>query len=472
MTALVWERLSGTVLVGRFELRELIKAGARFAVFGGWDKVSGKPILMQVFQNPDGPLLQRFQEARYLSHPNLLKVLAEGRDETSQLAYAASERPEQFLGQFLARRPVKVEDAIRVTGNLVDALAYLHSEGLVYCNLGGDTVCRIGGQWSLADFSQLRLPSQGDAKELRQSMVRNVDLPPEAFEGVVSPAWDVWTLGTLLRYAMTTDYPGAPRGRQLRGLDLPHPFDSIVRDCLEPDPAARISLEEVRRRLHEEPPAVRPPYVVPGKIPSDGLRKVPPGMAAVMAVAGGALSLALVLGTAALMGYGGTPGAPMAKPEVVTEADRIVQEPSPGRSVAAPLETEIGAVLNQWVESTRTRDAVAQAECYAPRVNVYFGRTNVSREQVKQDKRRLFESVGTVHQFDLGNVQIRRADPHTAVALFDKTWEFGDRSKFAGAERGQLTFRKLDGDWKIVGERELKVYWVRRPGEGSRNRTS
>jgi len=72
-----------------------------------------------------------------------------------------------------------------------------------------------------------------------------------------------------------------------------------------------------------------------------------------------------------------------------------------------------------------------------------------------------------VKTFEISNQQITKLNDNTAVVLFDKSWDFGDRATFSGAERAQLTLGKFEDGWKITGERELKVYWSRRSGARS-----
>jgi hypothetical protein len=52
----------------------------------------------------------------------------------------------------------------------------------------------------------------------------------------------------------------------------------------------------------------------------------------------------------------------------------------------------------------------------------------------------------------------------TANVKFRKKWDTGLRSgkTYAGEEIEQLQLANLDGDWKIVSEKELQVLWVDR----------
>ena len=53
------------------------------------------------------------------------------------------------------------------------------------------------------------------------------------------------------------------------------------------------------------------------------------------------------------------------------------------------------------------------------------------------------------------------ASGESATAVFDKEWVFEGAGKYnAGKVQTQLQLRKFGGDWRITGERDLKVYYV------------
>ena len=45
-----------------------------------------------------------------------------------------------------------------------------------------------------------------------------------------------------------------------------------------------------------------------------------------------------------------------------------------------------------------------------------------------------------------------------ATAVFNKSWEFIGRSRYSGQVKEQMTFRKQDGQWKIVSQFDLQIY--------------
>jgi hypothetical protein len=48
-----------------------------------------------------------------------------------------------------------------------------------------------------------------------------------------------------------------------------------------------------------------------------------------------------------------------------------------------------------------------------------------------------------------------------ATAVFDKEWVFdGAEKSSSGKVKSELQMRKINGEWKITSERDLKVYYI------------
>jgi ketosteroid isomerase-like protein len=127
-----------------------------------------------------------------------------------------------------------------------------------------------------------------------------------------------------------------------------------------------------------------------------------------------------------------------------------------------------------WVESFRAKDAAKNAACYAPLVDRYFRRNNVSREQVQQYKQTAFEQMLDIRKFDVSNVRIevvpsfQRAENSVhydrVSAVFQKEWDDTESTgmTFSGREIEKLTFTSSSEGWKIVREEEVEIIEVHR----------
>jgi len=253
MIATQWQDLVGTTVSGRYVLRDLVSSSGSQAEFTA--SVTGEHhslvsvALVDVAPGEIETEIAAINRAKQLRHPNILQVIDGGPCvvESANLLFVVTEPAQGTLAEALDPNPSELLQ------DLLSALDWLHSQELVYRNLDPETVVRAGSHWKLADLSQVHSAGKFDTAE---PMGRPA--PPEAAAGLIVPAWDIWTLGILLR-DLQKKQPGG----------ISAPFDSIVRGCLEPDYQRRISSEEIQKLL--KPVPVSEPIVEPGPAPTPAL---------------------------------------------------------------------------------------------------------------------------------------------------------------------------------------------------------
>jgi len=205
-------------------------------------------------------------------------------------------------------------------------------------------------------------------------------------------------------------------------------------------------------------------------------------------VAGGILGgLALTLYQRGGSGVGRTEQAARQEPAAVTVATPAgAEEVSPAEAQAGPAPTqdpvveareaapaqgdagaavveagaqgELRSALGEWLAATNSRDVGRQMSFYAPRVEAFYLSRNASRDAVRAEKSRLFAQAASVN-VEAAQPEIRMSsDGRTAVMRFRKRYRItgGDGSR-NGEVLQELRWRRTDGGWKIVGERDLRV---------------
>ena len=102
---------------------------------------------------------------------------------------------------------------------------------------------------------------------------------------------------------------------------------------------------------------------------------------------------------------------------------------------------------------------------YADHLQRYFQQRDVPRSAIYADKADFLRRFPAIIQYGVRNLEVRYPAADTAVAVFDKTWDFRTQEdrRFAGDEQEQLTLRLMSGQWRITSERENRVYWARYP---------
>ncbi len=194
-------------------------------------------------------LLHNWQIAAALHHPHLLRVFACGRAQVEgcPILYVVTEMPEEALGQILPERPLTAGETREMIPALLDALAFLHGEGLVHGNLEPANILVVGDQLKLSPYT---LRPAGPARATDDGS--HIYDAPETDAGLLTPASDIWSLGVTLVEALTQHRPPWVRdsGRDpLVPAAVAEPFASIARRCLSVDPAQRCTLAEIRALL-------------------------------------------------------------------------------------------------------------------------------------------------------------------------------------------------------------------------------
>jgi hypothetical protein len=124
------------------------------------------------------------------------------------------------------------------------------------------------------------------------------------------------------------------------------------------------------------------------------------------------------------------------------------------------IRSEVTARLDSWKSASEAFNLDAHMSHYAPTVD-YYNRKGASASVVRADKQRAYTTFETI-QLTLSNITVTPdASGETATAVFDKEWNFGGARTSSGKVQQAIKLRKIDGQWLITGERDLKVYYTR-----------
>jgi TonB family protein len=238
----LWQQREGQTIDGVFPLLRYLGGGAGSAVFlteyGETNPRRAAIKLIPTKAVEAERQLSAWEAASRLSHPHLLQIFAGGecRMEDKSCVYVVTECADENLSQVLSGRVLTPEEAREMLGPVADALGYLHAKGFVHGRLTPSNIMAVGEQ---------------------------VKISSDTVHRGGSPADDVWSLGFVLREALT------PRVLGQDAAELPEPFAEIVRHSLDPNPQSRWTIPEVSARLGgRESPAAAPPSAVAKKASS------------------------------------------------------------------------------------------------------------------------------------------------------------------------------------------------------------
>lgn len=269
-----WSQWEGQVIDGRFELKQCLAASGQRAVYltqiCSRDRSGPEPIPLAIKLIAADPAhaarqLSRWRLAQILSHPNLLRVFDAGRCRlgSDELIFGVLEYADENLAQIIPQRPLTVEEARQMLEPTLEALAYLHEQGLVHGALKPANVMAMVDAIKLA--SDWISPAEETVSDPR--ILGPYDAP-ETASGNRSPASDVWSLGMVLSEALTQRLPSwngrhaDSNGDPRLPADLPAPFAEIVRGCLRRDVSRRPTVAEIGTLLYGDAPRPAPAPVI------------------------------------------------------------------------------------------------------------------------------------------------------------------------------------------------------------------
>jgi TonB family protein len=243
-----WE---GRVVEGRFPLLERLEGSENCVSFLTVLKGLQEAVI-QLISTSGGEgdtHIAQWEYASTLSHPHLTKIFATGRCtiDPSDLVYVVTERPYATLSQTIQTRTLKADSARETFDPILNALSYLHKNGIVHGHVNPSNI-RFAEMKPKLSVTDLLIAGAAKRSISRRG---NYDAP-ELTQGVATEASDVWSLGMTLCEAMTEALPSWDPSRDDEpevSKSLPSPFLEIVRDCLRVDPQRRSTIENIQWRM-------------------------------------------------------------------------------------------------------------------------------------------------------------------------------------------------------------------------------
>jgi TonB family protein len=253
-----WTKWEGLLIDGAFPLRRFLGKSDHSVVFLTAHSALNLPDAA-IKLVPADPVLAEAQLSCWtiagaLSHPHLIRIFGSGRCRLGghPFLYVVMEYADQTLAQLLPHRALTPEEARELLLPTLDALAFLHGKNLVQGQLKPQNVLVVDDQVKLA--SDTVRPAGDSAAAIAEPSVYDA---PEAKDGRISAAGDVWALGVTIVEAMTQRPPAWPDARrEIVSLPaaLPPLFADIARRCLSRYPAGRPSITglvaQIKRAAH------------------------------------------------------------------------------------------------------------------------------------------------------------------------------------------------------------------------------
>ncbi len=274
----------GILIGGRYEIESEAGSGAFGRVYRAHQRSTGQVVALKVlrFAEDADEDAVRVQVARFeremrlcaeLSHPNLVGLIDSGTTESGQPFVVFEYVPGQTLAEVIdAEGVLAPREALRVMGQVLDALAAAHRSGVVHRDLKPANIM-IGGTGVIRNATLLDLGLGGFAFERREAMRRitgsrefagtfRYAAPEQILGADPSERADLYSFGVILLECLTGQHPfsaqpefGARIGAQKAPIPdalADHPIADVIARLLEPDVDAReVDAEWAMRALED-----------------------------------------------------------------------------------------------------------------------------------------------------------------------------------------------------------------------------
>ncbi|MBI2401370.1 MAG: serine/threonine protein kinase, partial [Gemmatimonadetes bacterium] len=233
-------------LADRYRIERELGHGGMGLVFLAEDLKHGRKVALKVLRPEVGQslggdrFLREIRITAQLNHPNILTLIDSGEADGFTYYVLPYVEGESLRDRLDREKQLPLEDALRITRDVADALSYAHSLGVIHRDIKPENILFEAGHAVVADFGIAKAISDAGGEKLTESGLA-VGTPaymsPEQASGAgdVDARSDVYSLACVL-YEMLAGSPPyvGPSAQAI-----------IARKALEPVPSLRVVRDTV-----------------------------------------------------------------------------------------------------------------------------------------------------------------------------------------------------------------------------------
>lgn len=258
------DSLLGTVIDGRYRLREFIGSGSYGSVFAADELTLGRVISQVAVKiiTPDNDddrkkVLVEILGLAQLTHDFIITYRSSGAVREGPMAgslFLATELGDTTLQQLVKSSERLSEEEFReLVRGIAQALKHIHAAKAVHGDVKPANIIRVKGRWKLGDLGLMKTTRRPILRSTHGSLTF---MAPEMLRHEFSPATDVYALGVTILWYFTGKFAHLGDSREeftenLKSFPatvpdyIREPWRALVAKCLHRDPASRPTAEQV-----------------------------------------------------------------------------------------------------------------------------------------------------------------------------------------------------------------------------------
>ena len=238
--------------LGRYTIERTIGQGAMGVVYEGVDPTLGRKVavktILKTQLDPETAkdyskrFLREAKAVARLNHPNIVQVYDFG--EEGDVAYLVMEyiRGKELKSFFEANERFELKEAVRIMGELCEALEFAHNTGIIHRDIKpANVMLDAQGRTKLTDFGVARVTDSDKTVERTQAgtlVGTPAYMSPEQITGVnVDKRSDVFSAGIILYQFLTGEKPFSGSGAWTIAKKILHeepPLPSSLNNAVTP----------------------------------------------------------------------------------------------------------------------------------------------------------------------------------------------------------------------------------------------
>jgi serine/threonine protein kinase len=270
------QRLLGQVVLGQYELVDVLGQGGMSVVYKGRHQLTDQPVALKILppelaahSQVKSRFLEEAKALAQLDHPNIVHLYNFGQENGSfvlAMQFVGGKTWERLI---LENQRLDWPTSARIAVDVLRALEYAHGRGIVHRDMKPSNVLvrQSDGAATVMDFGIAKMTTSSRLTATGQTMGTVRYMSPEQVRGQeVDPSTDLYSLGATLYESVTGDTPfggsthfeimskhltDLPVPPTQRGAKMPAVLEQAILRCLAKRPSDRFGSARELRKLVE-----------------------------------------------------------------------------------------------------------------------------------------------------------------------------------------------------------------------------